>query len=447
MIAGRDLAAPGSSSRAAASATAPSCACPRAATPRPSATGSRRGCPPGQRVTTYGQAQPGLRRFWDQLTMYLGLTGLVALIVGGIGVGGERERLRRQKLATIAILKASARRGARCSPRTCCRPPCSGWAAACSARSWAARSSRCSRPRSRACCRSRWTLPFSPARSCAASRWASGVTLLYALWPLLQIRHVPPALILRRDVEPRAARPPALAAALPIAAGLAALALWQAGSLEDRRSLRRRLAAALLLLASAPAASPLRWRAPRAALAALSPAWRQGAGEPPPPGQPRGSVLVSLGLAVMLVVSVALLDRSLRAQLVGTAPPSSAPAFFFIDIQTDQAEPFARLVAASGGDRARELIPVVRSRLAAVNGALDRAGPRRARRAVGVLTREYVLTWAAEPPGRNTVVAGRWWTPEEAAPRAPDLGRGGDRHASSGWGSATRSPSTSRACR
>ena len=38
------------------------------------------------RVTTYSQAQPGVRRFWNQLTVYLGLTGLVALMVGGIGV-------------------------------------------------------------------------------------------------------------------------------------------------------------------------------------------------------------------------------------------------------------------------------------------------------------------------------------------------------------------------
>ena len=29
-----------------------------------------------------------------------------------------------------------------------------------------------------------------------------GVTLLYALWPLLEIRRVPPATILRSDVEP-----------------------------------------------------------------------------------------------------------------------------------------------------------------------------------------------------------------------------------------------------
>src|SRR5262252_1157129 len=38
------------------------------------------------RIVTYSQAQPGFRRFWTQLTTYLAMTGLVALMVGGIGV-------------------------------------------------------------------------------------------------------------------------------------------------------------------------------------------------------------------------------------------------------------------------------------------------------------------------------------------------------------------------
>ena len=33
------------------------------------------------RVVTYTEAQPGFRQFWAQLTMYLGLTGLVALML------------------------------------------------------------------------------------------------------------------------------------------------------------------------------------------------------------------------------------------------------------------------------------------------------------------------------------------------------------------------------
>ena len=57
------------------------------------------------RVTTYSQAQPGVRRFWNQLTVYLGLTGLVALMVGGIGVATSVRAFVRGKLDTIAVLK------------------------------------------------------------------------------------------------------------------------------------------------------------------------------------------------------------------------------------------------------------------------------------------------------------------------------------------------------
>src|SRR5262249_19970420 len=58
------------------------------------------------RIITYAQAQPGVRRFWDQLTMYLGLTGLVALMVGGIGVAVSVRAFVRGKLATIAVLRS-----------------------------------------------------------------------------------------------------------------------------------------------------------------------------------------------------------------------------------------------------------------------------------------------------------------------------------------------------
>jgi putative ABC transport system permease protein len=115
----------------------------------------------------------------------------------------------------------------------------------------------------------------------------------------------------------------------------------------------------------------------------------------------------------MLIVAVALLESSLREQLV-TRSAESAPAFFFIDVQPDQATAFAQLVADQGGT-APELIPVVRSRLAAIDGEPLPADVRTRREDPWFLTREYVLTWASTPPGRNSVIAGRWWTPEEAA--------------------------------
>jgi putative ABC transport system permease protein len=366
--------------------------------------------PSVQRVATYTQAQPGLRRFWDQLTMYLGLTGLVALMVGGIGVAVSVNAFVRRKLASIAILKAL---GAGWRPLLAAyllQTALLGLGGSAVGALLGSVVQPLLAPALTRLLPIELTLGFSPRAVLSGLAMGVGVTLLYALWPLLAIRHVPPALILRMDIEPdlRGRRP--WAAAIPIAAGLAALALWQAGSWRIGALFAAGLAAALLLLALGARlvialARRVRWRAP---------AWRHGAANLHRPGSHAGPVLVSLGLAVMLVVSIALLDRSLRAQLLERAP-GSVPAFFFIDIQADQAAPFAALVAAEGATAPAELTPVVRSRLAAVNGTALTATERSRRDDAWYLTREYVLTWAAEAPGHNTVVAGRWWTLAEAA--------------------------------
>ncbi|MDP2703316.1 MAG: FtsX-like permease family protein, partial [Candidatus Rokubacteria bacterium] len=141
-------------------------------------------------------------------------------------------------------------------------------------------------------------------------------------------------------------------------------------------------------------------------------AWRQAVANVHRPGSHAGVVLVSLGVAVMLIVAVALLEQSLRAELADRGP-SLAPAFFFIDIQRDQVAPFTRLVTDLAG-RAPELTPVVRSRLATINGASAADDPRQKHEEVWYLSREYVLTWDAEPPAHNVVIAGRWWTADEA---------------------------------
>src|SRR5207244_8566688 len=84
--------------------------------------------------------------------------------------------------------------------------------------------------------------PFAPFT--LEVRWDTGTiarglapgtltALLCALWPLLAVRAVPPSLIFRRDVAAGAWRPRRpWPAALPILAGLAALAVWQVGSLR-----------------------------------------------------------------------------------------------------------------------------------------------------------------------------------------------------------------------
>lgn len=365
--------------------------------------------PAAQRVTTYTQAQPGLRRFWDQLTMYLGLTGLVALMVGGIGVGVSVHAFVTEKRPAIATMKSL---GAPWRPLLAAYLLQTGLLGLGGSAAGALLGSLAQpllAPTLARLLPIELVLSFSLRAVLRGLAMGVGVTLLCALWPLLQIRRVPPALILRRDVEPRLHGRRPWAAALPIATGLAALALWQAGSWKIGALFAGGLAAALLTLAAGARGVVALARRARG----RSPAWRHATANLHRPGSHAGPVLVSLGLAVTLVVSIALLERSLRAELVDRSP-GTTPAFFFIDIQPDQAEPFARLAAGHGATAPAELIPVVRSRLAAVNGAP--VSPTAASKPdAWYLRREYVLTWAVAPPAHSTVVAGRWWTPGETA--------------------------------
>src|SRR6266446_9829778 len=361
------------------------------------------------RVTTYSQAQPGVRRFWDQLTLYLGLTGLVALMVGGIGVATSVRAFVRGKLDTIAVLKCLG----------------AGWRQVLAAYLLQTVLLGLAGSLLGAAIGTAVQLALVPALSpllpvaleasvslpsvLAGLAMGTGLTLLFALWPLLDIRRVPPALILRRDVEARLPGRRPWLAGLPIAAGLAALVFWQAGSFKVGGLFLGGLAGALALLAlTAQLVIAGARRLPR--LRGI--AWRQAVANVHRPGSHAGVVLVSLGVAVLLIVAVALLEQSLRVELADRGPERS-PAFFFIDIQRDQVEPFTRLVKDLAA-QPPELTPVVRSRLATINGASVADDPRQRREEVWYLSREYVLTWGAQPPAHNDVIAGRWWTADEA---------------------------------
>src|SRR5205814_1088231 len=97
------------------------------------------------------------------------------------------------------------------------------------------------------------------------------------------------------------------------------------------------------------------------------PAWRHGLGGLRRPGGHPALVVVALGAGVMLLVAVALLQDSLDAQ-IDHERRREAPSFFFVDVQPDRREAFARVLARTGGGVTPALTPIVRARLAAVNG-------------------------------------------------------------------------------
>jgi len=204
-----------------------------------------------------------------------------------------------------------------------------------------------------------------------------------------------------------------------IAAGLALLSMWQAGTWKIGLFFMGAFSLALALLGSAA------WLVIRTLAVVARPkrlAVRHAIGNIVRPGSQAVSMTIAIGIGVMVIVTVALVERALLRQ-IGESRPVDAPTFFFIDIQPDQVDGISRLLRDRVPGHAPTLTPLVRSRLMAVNGqpvkteAISEEEERTAlaadkdqRRKTWYLTREYVLTFLDQLPKDNVIVKGRWWT-------------------------------------
>jgi putative ABC transport system permease protein len=397
------------------------------------------------RVSGYQDAQPQLKQFLQQLARYLGLIGLTALFIGGLGVATSIQAFLREKLQTIAILKTVGADSATVIKAYTLQAVWLGlvgslvglalgiglqrWLPALIDRLFASNLLD--------------QLGFSPTLSIAAllplvKGLALGLlsTLLFALWPLLTIRNIKPAAIFRRDVEPALPGEPTwrspwrvrwglcdrlkLFTSLAFVAGLGGLSVWQAESWRIGLLFMGALvlAVALLALSAKLLVSGLQLLPiPR------SLSLRHALGNVARPGSQAVGITVAIGIGVMAIATVSLVERSLLRQ-VGDSRPTDAPTFFFIDIQPDQADGFVRLVEQRLAGKKPELTPLVRSRLHAINGEAikvdaeseqeeHRETDKDERRKNWYATREYVLTFLDKVPKDNTIVKGEWWKPGE----------------------------------
>jgi putative ABC transport system permease protein len=396
------------------------------------------------RITDARHAQPQLKQSLKQLTRYLGLIGLTALFVGGVGIAMSVHAFVREKLMTIGLLKTIG-----------ADSPVIFWTYVLQAMILGIGGSLIGLMLGTALYRGLpWLLTvlldsslldqlgMADKMSVSPIPLLKGLglgvlsSLLFALWPLLTIREVKPAWIFRREVDPLGSRDArgtsprqiggmvldsvTLLTLAGIGVGLALLALWQAGSWKIGWLFILSFGAAILLLTlSARLTLWLlkQWRGP----ALLQ--FRHAIGNIKRPGSQLLGITIAVGMGVMVMATVALVERSLLHQ-VNEQRPVDAPSFFFIDIQPDQAEAFLRLLRERSGDPSPRLTPLVRARLSALKGIPvavetipgreDRNDPRgqqKETRRTWFLTREYALTFLQELPKENTIVQGEWWKP------------------------------------
>jgi putative ABC transport system permease protein len=232
------------------------------------------------------------------------------------------------------------------------------------------------------------------------------VTLAFALLPLGRARDVPATALFREmGFDPRGLpRPFYIVATLAVAVALAALAVWTS---TDRRIAIIFVGAVIFaFLVLRLVASVVQWlarRSPRVRSTAL----RLAIGNIHRPGALTPSVVLSLGLGLTLLVSLALIDGNLRRQIAGNLP-EQAPNFFFVDIQSGDVDAFADLVQAESPEGKLIRVPMLRGRVMALND-VDVREIQVPPEGAWVLRGDRGITYARNVPENSTLTAGEWW--------------------------------------
>lgn len=393
------------------------------------------------RVSWYRDAQPRLKQFLEQLARYLGLIGLTALFIGGLGVATSISAFLSEKLKTIAILKTVGADSKVIIWTYVVQALGLGLLATVAGMLLGIVLQQILPPLLADVFVTGLLEQVGVSSDLSAvsvlpllKGGALGLlaTLLFTLWPLLRIREIKPAAIFRRDVESDAwsgtdpVRPwrvwtgshdrLSLSAATIIVCGLGSLSIWQAGSWKVGGLYTGGLAVAgVLLIACARSLIRGVRKLPRPPSMSL----RYAMGNLVRPGGHTTGILIAIGMSVMVIATVSLIEQALLRQ-VGETRPVDAPTFFFIDIQPDQADGFSQLVRQQTDGHVPEITPLVRARLHAVNGEAVKIEEEREpeerqeeskeeRRKQWYLSREYVLTYLDQLPKGNEIVQGTWW--------------------------------------
>jgi putative ABC transport system permease protein len=367
----------------------------------------------GWEVRTRNNASPQLERNVERFTQFLTLVGLTALLVGGVGVANAVKGHLDRKRDSIAAMKALGATGGRIFSLYLTQVlllsvggAIIGLAAGAALPFVIARAFSGILP-----------LPIEPALQPVqlglALLYGLVTALAFALWPLGRAHDIPVSALFREEVasDRRWPRKIYVAATAAVAILLAALAVMLA---YDRRIAAIFVAsAATTFVALRLIAALIMWiarRLPRSRVTIL----RLAVANIHRPGALTSTIVLSLGLGVALLVTVIQIDGNLRRQFE-QALPDRSPAFYFVDIQSAEAERFDGFVKSHASDAKLERVPMLRGRIVAANGVKAeelKAPPN----AAWVLQSDRGITYGGEIPLGSRVVDGRWWGPDYQGP-------------------------------
>jgi putative ABC transport system permease protein len=378
---------------------------------------------PEATISDYRETHPIITRGLDRATTFLSLIGLIALVIGAMGVASAMHGHLQQKLDSIAVMKCIGARSAQIIRIYVAQTLLLGLAGGLIGVAFGVLVSAAFPGLIAKYFQIDVAAYWDPWPAVQGIAIACLVTLLFTLPPLLSIRAIRPALIFRRDVETGrgGGKRPALLARIAILIGTAVVAATVTeGSLRD--SVRTGayftlgVAIGLVLLW---AAGWLALRGFRAFLlrfgASLPGVLRHGIANLYRPGNQAQAAVVALGVGVMFTLTVFLVQGALVEQIRGSAPPGM-PNVFLLDIPGNQRVALSELIQRQPGVKeAPDVAFAVAARITAVNGVPIERFPLRDFNRRFMRTRT-VTSLEAMPPD-TLILQGAWWKPGDREPQ------------------------------
>ena len=379
----------------------------------------REGDTAGWEIKDRDRAAPGMSRFFERMGQFLSLIGLTALVIAGIGVGNgvtSYLALKRNAIATFKILGATSADITRIYRMQIGAVALLAVAAGLivgallpGALIAVAGDLLPVRP----------GFNLYPKPLATSAGFGLLIALAFSVAPLARARTLPAAALFRALVElPRAPDRGALLRIAGLAVAIIALALLTAREpLFSAAVLGATGAVLALLLAIGWAVKRLTARLPRP----KHPLWRLALTNLHRPGAQTHALIIALGLALTLFVTLAAIQSSLTAEMARTVP-KVAPNQFVLDIPVADQARFRNLVSAQAPEARINLVPTLRGTITAFGGqrVADLATlPQNA----WFLRGERGVTYGATLPEGSELVAGRWWPRDYRGPPLVSLDR------------------------
>lgn len=361
------------------------------------------------RVRSYRESQENISEQFARTENYLSLTGLLILVLGGVGVWNVARVFVEQKQKAVAVLKCLGAGANKIIAVYLLQILTLGLVGsffgvflAQSALWFAKARFAADLPEKLS-----YTVPFSAALQ--GVLLGIFISLLFSALPLLQVRNIKPNLLLRDETGEKLRRLDwtKWIFGAGCLAGLLALAVWQAGSLIVGAFflVALGLTTGILYLAAVVLTLILRRTKSFGSFSfsqAINSLYR--------PGNQTRIILLAVGLGAFVVLAV----QSLQSNLVREFDFSRnerLPSMFFIDIQRSQVEDLKTLVTEMANEEP-EITPTVRARVAAVNGEPFDFSKPEMRQQQGRIGREFAVTYRPNLDKNESIVSGEWWNSE-----------------------------------